>query len=135
MEKTLNSISGGGGHGHAHGAAEPKTPTPRKKSKGRDDKRSQSPARQRKRKNSTSSGASGMGSEWDQVKPAAFLNWVADAMHNFCDGLALAVTFAAGERVRMDASPLFSFLFCFVVCPERRWMFCGAERLHGGGER
>ena len=31
------------------------------------------------------------------MRPAAYLNLAADAMHNFTDGLALGVTFAQGK--------------------------------------
>lgn len=34
-----------------------------------------------------------------RVRPGALLNFVADAMHNFTDGLAMGVTFAQGSGI------------------------------------
>jgi zinc transporter 7 len=34
-----------------------------------------------------------------RVRPSAILNFVADAMHNFTDGLAMGITFAQGSGI------------------------------------
>ena len=39
----------------------------------------------------------GLGALLSQVKPAAYLNFLADLLHNFSDGLALGVSFGRGH--------------------------------------
>jgi zinc transporter ZupT len=44
----------------------------------------------------------GIMTELADVRPAAYLNFLADFLHNFTDGLAMGVTFAQGMYMCMS---------------------------------
>lgn len=101
-EKAMVALSGQGHvHGHAHGGhggteremiqrGRSSSTSGKKVSKRRaSSASSRSPSRPSSRPKKGVSAA--------EIRPAAYLNLLADSMHNFTDGLAMGVTFAQGE--------------------------------------
>ncbi len=99
-EKFIGVASGAHchGHGHSHGA-------PQADAAAKEKKRGRSRSREPEKKEMKELGI--MAGLMD-VRPAAYLNFLADFMHNFTDGLAMGVTFAQGA--------CFSVCVCVCVC-------------------
>jgi zinc transporter 7 len=101
-EKFIGVASGCHGHGHAHG----QTDSAKEKKRGRS--RSREPEKKEL----------GIMAGLMDVRPAAYLNFMADFMHNFTDGLAMGVTFAQGECVcvLVCVSMCMYLCLCLFVC-------------------
>ena len=110
LEKYLRSWSGiGHGHGHHHREAEDVPPTAssapiQKTPRARRRKSTSKPRSTKKNKSpkNTHRPASSMLPWLVDLKPAALLNLCADALHNFTDGLAIAVACQASNALAVS---------------------------------
>jgi solute carrier family 39 (zinc transporter), member 7 len=117
VETGLRGWTGGGGHSHAHSHAhaapaaapvevDPSVRASRRSKSTTRKRRSSTPAASRRSKEKKlSSGettSNGLASALTGLKPAALLNLGADALHNFTDGLAIAVACQRGSAMAVS---------------------------------
>ncbi|CAD5230817.1 unnamed protein product [Bursaphelenchus okinawaensis] len=100
VEKFVRIVRGEGGHGHSHG--------PRKDSGEKKAQHDKKPASKKDKTSDTEHSEEDDKKHHEQhraaveaarLQIAAYLNLIADFMHNFTDGLAIGASFVAGEKV------------------------------------
>jgi len=97
VEKFVRIVRGEeGGHGHSHGAPAQKPKKAKVSDESEDEDKSSSSSKPKRRKSNVDQQEH---VEEARLKVAAWLNLIADFMHNFTDGLAIGASFIAGSAV------------------------------------